>query len=511
MGAKQDAEKVVRKITGMWWPDADEDGLRAAAKAWDALADAIDDVCGKANKEALGVAQNNTGKAVDAFEAFWGQYYKDGKGWLKDASDACRSMSKAFTEYADQVKKAKGKLEEEIALVGGVLVAGAVLAWFTAGLSEAAAASASASIVAAATALGVTVTEAVAEIASTVLVGAVFGAVESATVDLAVAQPIKMGFGDQNGISVTEVLDSAGTGALTGGAMGGASSGANVAVRAAGEAGSPALTDALSVLSDQMNTLGGRALIGGGMSAGQDYVFDDGKVKLMDVLSGAAGGMAGPRAPMERPTGLDAVRGPLLNGKPGGLRPIPDLYQQNLESALPRNPDGSFQVHPDPTTGWVSQQNGPGIFYPGRANNCADATRAFLETWYGNPRVAAGRTLDLGPDGRLDPAAPENNSVRNQSRWAGVPETVAGWNTDGYNRVARDLLAGGHGSSAAVGVFWPDGGGHAFAAVNYQGTIYWVDPQGNIVSNLPIHPGAGQVNYIPLGPDRKPLAHPEPR
>ncbi|GAA1966583.1 anthrax toxin lethal factor-related metalloendopeptidase [Kitasatospora viridis] len=284
MGLTQDAEKTVRSLTGMWWPDADEDGLRKAAKAWTDCANAIDDVCGKANTTAQGILQHNSGPAVDAFAKFWGQYYDNGKGWLHDVADACRQMAKAFTQYADEVGKAKHQLEEKIAVVGGVLIAGTALAFFTGGLSEAAADGAAAAIVSTAAAVGVTVSETVATIAGTVLTGAVFGAAESATVDLAVAQPIKIAFGDQNGISGTEILDSAETGGLTGGATSGFGAGARILAQS---------SDTLAPALNALNTMPGRMLLGGGIAAGQDTVFNGG-IDPLDIAAGIIGGAAAP-------------------------------------------------------------------------------------------------------------------------------------------------------------------------------------------------------------------------
>jgi hypothetical protein len=116
-----------------------------------------------------------------------------------------------------------------------------------------------------------------------VLAGAAFGAVESATVDLAVAQPIKIAFGEQNGINATEILDSAGTGAAAGGLTGGFGAGAKALAGA---------SDSLAPALGALNTLPGRMLVGGGMGAGQDALFNNGNVDPLDVLSGAIGGAA---------------------------------------------------------------------------------------------------------------------------------------------------------------------------------------------------------------------------
>ncbi|WP_405448601.1 hypothetical protein OG350_20335 [Streptomyces achromogenes] len=153
----------------MWWPDADEDGLRDAAKAWRAFAD---DVTSGANKAARSIIEHNKGEAISAFaDPYWRRYYHDGHGWLKDLADAARGMAKALDAYADAVHGAKKKLEHELEIVGATLVAGTALAIFTAGISEGAAAVTVADMAAG---LGIAVTEEIATIAGTTLATAAF-------------------------------------------------------------------------------------------------------------------------------------------------------------------------------------------------------------------------------------------------------------------------------------------------------------------------------------------------
>lgn len=509
--------KIVQKTTGMWWPDADADGLREVADAWRVMATAIDDVRGPTGKAAHSVIDGNHGKAIDAFHTFWNRYDSNGKGWLPQTAHACRQMAKALDEFADEVDKAVHKLEEEAAIVGATLVAGTALAFFTAGISEAAAGAATAGIVAAAETVGVAVSETVASIAATTLTGAAFGAVESVAVDVAVAQPVRIAFGD-GGFSGTELLDAAETGGLGGGLGAGAGAGARAVGKAAtGAEGASTVLAGIGKISTGMDTMPGRMVTGAAMGAGQDALFNGGHVNPLDVATGAIGGAAGPggrkghefqqadTAHFAKSSLLDEIRTPLLDRSTEGLRPIRALDQHMLEEAMPRASDGSFEKHADPTKSWVQHQNDGGISVPGRSNNCADSTRSFLETWYGNPRVSAARTPDLLPDGTLDRATPEHDSVGNMEKWTGAGHSEGGWGYAGYKPVHDDLIAGGHGSSAMVGVSWPGGGGHAFAAVNHHGTVHWVDPQSGVVGTHPIHPGAEHVRYIPLGPDRMPM------
>ncbi|MFJ8473078.1 hypothetical protein [Kitasatospora sp. NPDC094011] len=293
--------KAVQKLTGMWWPDADPDKLRTVADAWDAMATAIDNVTAPTNQAAAAIVANNHGPAIDAFGTFWGRYYggKDntgqGKGWLPGAAEACRALAKALRAFATEVDKAIKKLEEEAAIVGGTLVVGTALAFFTVGLSEAAAGGAAAAIVATAAGLGVAVSETIATIAATILVGAAFGAVEAVTVDLAVAQPIRVEFFDDGGYSLTEALDSAKTGGIMGGAGSGLGAGARVLSTAAEstENASVALATAAKV-ANATDTLPGRMAVGAGLTAGYDYTFQTGPVLPLDLVLGAVGGAAGP-------------------------------------------------------------------------------------------------------------------------------------------------------------------------------------------------------------------------
>ncbi|WP_323375556.1 toxin glutamine deamidase domain-containing protein [Streptomyces alkaliterrae] len=194
-----------------------------------------------------------------------------------------------------------------------------------------------------------------------------------------------------------------------------------------------------------------------------------------------------------------------MEGGPRGLeRPHP-YDQQRLESLIPRNPDGTPQRHPDPTQPWTQVQNDGGHTVPGRGNNCADCSRSFLESWYGNPQVSAPRTLDALPDGNYDVTSPERRSNENIQEWAGTDYRYDGDRDTGYANIERELLDAGHGSASVIVVSWPNGGGHAFNAVNHNGRVVWVDSQTGQVSTNPIHPQAVGVWHLTLDADRNPV------
>ncbi|MFE4627871.1 RNase A-like domain-containing protein [Streptomyces mirabilis] len=224
MSVADKARKILQDVTGMWWPDADEGGLRDAAKAWRDFADDVEDVTAAANKAARSLIENNKGEAISAFDdPFWRRYYYDKHGWLKDLSDAARDMAKALDAYADAVHGAKKKLEHELEIVGGTILVGTGLALFTGGLSEGAALAAATTVTELASTLGVAVTAEVASIAGTTLATAAIAGIESITVDLAVAQPIAIATGEQSGgLNLDEAQQAGVYGALTGGLLGGA-------------------------------------------------------------------------------------------------------------------------------------------------------------------------------------------------------------------------------------------------------------------------------------------------
>lgn len=264
MSVADKARKVVQDLTGMWWPDADEDKLRDAAKAWRDFADEVEDVTAAANKAARTIIEHNKGEAISAFDdPYWRRYYYEKKGWLQDLVDGARAMAKALDAYADAVHGAKKKLEHELEIVGATIVAGTALAIFTAGISEGAALAAAATVTELAGTLGIAVSTEIATIAGTTLATAAFAGIESVTVDLAVTQPISMATGEQQGgLDLDEAQEAGVYGALLGGAFGGAGS----AVGAARNAGG--WTELLGGV--RMPSLGPELAMPGGVTAGAD-------------------------------------------------------------------------------------------------------------------------------------------------------------------------------------------------------------------------------------------------
>jgi hypothetical protein len=220
-----EAKKIVMKLTGMWWPDADEDALRDAATAWRTFADDVETLTAAANTSARTLIENNTGKAISAFDdPFWRRYYYGNRGWLQDMIDGALDLATALDQYADSVHSAVTQLEHKLEIVGGTIIAGTALAFFTAGLTEAAAAAATAEVLDLSAALGVAVSTEVATIIATTLATAAIAGVESITVDLAVTQPIAIATGESSGLHLDEATDAALFGAVFGGGVGAAGS-----------------------------------------------------------------------------------------------------------------------------------------------------------------------------------------------------------------------------------------------------------------------------------------------
>ncbi|MEU2248489.1 RNase A-like domain-containing protein [Streptomyces sp. NPDC019224] len=225
MSVADKAKQIVQHATGMWWPDADEDSLRDAAKVWRDFADDLEKVTAAANKSARGIIEHNKGEAISAFDdPFWRRYYYGGHGWLQDMIDASRDIAKSLDQYADAVHHAVKRLEHELEIVGATIAAGTLLAVFTVGISEGAAVAATGVIVDLSATLGVTVSTEIATIAGTTLATAAIGGIESVTVDLAVTQPGAIILGESKGFSLDEVQNAAEGGALMGGLLGSAGS-----------------------------------------------------------------------------------------------------------------------------------------------------------------------------------------------------------------------------------------------------------------------------------------------
>ncbi|MGW4382288.1 toxin glutamine deamidase domain-containing protein [Kitasatospora sp. NPDC004531] len=187
---------------------------------------------------------------------------------------------------------------------------------------------------------------------------------------------------------------------------------------------------------------------------------------------------------------------------PGGLdRPDPQ-HQADLESRVPRNPDGTPQRHPDPNGDWPGAVNGDGHRAPGRDNNCLDVALSTADTYSGRPTAAAPRN-DSGPDG-------ERGGRDRAESQLGAPFRDMGDGDPAFRRVEEQLRNDGHGSQAVIITQDGNGRAHAWNVVNHDGRITYLDNQTGQRSDRPLHNGDNGVFAITLDPDRRPSADHRP-
>ncbi|MEV7120997.1 toxin glutamine deamidase domain-containing protein [Kitasatospora griseola] len=202
---------------------------------------------------------------------------------------------------------------------------------------------------------------------------------------------------------------------------------------------------------------------------------------------------ATPDGHSSRPDGLAGSR---PYDTPGGLeRPDPQ-HQVDLESRVPRNPDGTPQRHPDPNGDWPGAVNGDGHRAPGRDNNCLDVALSTADTYSGNPTAAAPRR-DGGPEG-------ERGGRDRAESQLGAPFRDMGNGDPAFRRIEDRLRQDGHGSQAVIITQDADGRAHAWNVVNHNGRITYLDNQTGQRSDRPLHDGDHGVFAITLDPDRRP-------
>lgn len=119
---------------------------------------------------------------------------------------------------------------------------------------------------------------------------------------------------------------------------------------------------------------------------------------------------------------------------------------------------------------WVNDR---GPSRPGRDVNCADCARAVELCWRGTPQVSAARAPRHGGESRAQ-----------IEEWLGRK-----LEDHTFDSIGNGLESAGHGASAYIVVWWKEGGGHAFNAVNRDGEVYWIDaqPDRGIVELWPPH------------------------
>ncbi|WP_308169816.1 toxin glutamine deamidase domain-containing protein [Acrocarpospora catenulata] len=168
-----------------------------------------------------------------------------------------------------------------------------------------------------------------------------------------------------------------------------------------------------------------------------------------------------------RPPRLDEAR---PYGVAGGLAmPDPRTQQDLLQAAV-----GRF---PDPRGTWIRLVNAEGPTEdPFRSTNAVDCALAVLSTWHGEPAVAAPRQPEYDRVGK-PMLTGESGGVARAEQWLGHRFEYLGQGRRAYVPVAQRLAGGGHGASAMLITRWPNGGSHAWNAVNSRGEVLWIDAQ----------------------------------
>ncbi|MEU7903854.1 toxin glutamine deamidase domain-containing protein [Actinoplanes sp. NPDC049118] len=197
----------------------------------------------------------------------------------------------------------------------------------------------------------------------------------------------------------------------------------------------------------------------------------------------------------DHPPSIDGTR---RYGYRAGLRPPLARHQAELENAMPRDRNGSPLRLADPRAPYFRLVNDGGAQAdPTRGINCQDCVLSFFDTYmHGRPRVSAPRTFDAYSEG--DPQKPlygeeiglerveHATGGRLQSLCPMVAREEPGVARQRVDRALADvsaqLLAGGHGSFAFLVNAWEGGSAHAWAAVNQNGEILFVDPQSGLVT-----------------------------
>ncbi|MGH9155915.1 MAG: WXG100 family type VII secretion target [Acidimicrobiales bacterium] len=176
-------EQVETIEFGLWWPSADPGDLRQAARAWRAMADALEAAARELRGHAAEVAADNRGRAVDAFSSYI-------EGWtgthLPTAAENCRAIATAFTDYADAVDNVRDQIRQMAIEIAATVAVGVGLAFFTAGLSAGAAAGNTAAMVARAGLLATSMAARVIAICSRIVAFAGVGALEGGATNLVI-------------------------------------------------------------------------------------------------------------------------------------------------------------------------------------------------------------------------------------------------------------------------------------------------------------------------------------
>ncbi|MBW3614497.1 MAG: hypothetical protein KY439_04200 [Actinobacteria bacterium] len=209
---------------GLQWPAGDPGELREAAGAWRDMADALEATRENLDGAARRVSSINRGQAIENFTDFWADVSRD----TVSVAAACRQMADALDEFADAVDEVREQILQLAAEIAASVAIGVGLAFFTAGLSAAAATATTARLIYIAGQLCLNLGLRAATIVSRVVIVGGFAAIESMAVNLTVQLGSNAAFSDNHdpldGFSMNEVFASGAFGAGLGGPLAGISS-----------------------------------------------------------------------------------------------------------------------------------------------------------------------------------------------------------------------------------------------------------------------------------------------
>jgi hypothetical protein len=159
---------------------------------------------------------------------------------------------------------------------------------------------------------------------------------------------------------------------------------------------------------------------------------------------------------------------------------------------------------------------------PTRGVNCLDSVLALFETYQrGRPRVAGPRTFDGYAHGAPDRAVggewlgvrriqrAARSEFQNLCPFVGAPGDGAAAIEAAFRNLGNHLHNSGHGAFAFILTDFAGGGCHAWAAVNQDGTILFLDPQlGRVSPDEPIYRAIVSMDALVVDGDGEPAPLP---
>jgi hypothetical protein len=101
-------------VVGCKPPDGDAAGMDAVAAAFDAMADIVDDVTGKATAHAKAITSNNAGAGIEGFAASFSRLAQAGSGHLIDIAHACRAIAGYCRHLAIEIRSGKTQFKASV-------------------------------------------------------------------------------------------------------------------------------------------------------------------------------------------------------------------------------------------------------------------------------------------------------------------------------------------------------------------------------------------------------------